>query len=211
MLAAGVVMAFLLRCTSLVDPQDAEHKMAQALKSQNLTESTDADSSDRQTQQIQFPSFIELYSWNAERNGLQLELTGRLHRIDGTEDWLPHDVIASKVQAVLYKYHITCCPGHSVPLVVPLLGTETMADLESFEQDSWVRVVGSYREFVAAANLDELENLQSAHNARPAVETKLMTAATEPAEPIERLYPERAMDGPCAGIVPEANYPPGRP
>ena len=162
----------------------------------------------RQTQQMHYPSFSELYAWPADRVGLQLESTGRLHMVDGSEDWLPRDVIDSGAAAVLYKYHITCCPGHSVPLVVPL--TALPGELPQIEQDGWARVVGKF-EVLGSATAEAQPTETPSSQTRPAIAASLIEAAEEPAEPVERLYPERELQAACAGILPPANYPPGRP
>src|SRR5690606_38295671 len=65
--------------------------------------------------------FSTVYSWSAVGPARKVRITGRLHRCDGTELWLPQSAGAPQPgDYVLYRYVVDCCPGHSVPAVIEL-------------------------------------------------------------------------------------------
>ncbi len=84
-------------------------------------------------------SLLQLFTAREHGEDAAVELEGRLYKTGGQElDWLEPGVDPAAVDALLYRYLISCCVADAMPLSVVLTGADT-ADLT---QQGWVRVRG---------------------------------------------------------------------
>lgn len=137
--------------------------------------------------------FSDIYTWSSAANGRPVRIKGRLHRCDGTEQWIRGSDKIEEGELVLYRFVVTCCPGHAVPSVVRI---EPRTGFEAVPQDSWVEISGRLEmgrgpEEMPLLNVDSLRQLESA-----------------PVPPAEQLNPPSKMGAPCAGRRPDISYPP---
>ncbi|MCB1221541.1 MAG: hypothetical protein H7A35_06950 [Planctomycetales bacterium] len=159
-------------------------------------DTTDAVSAVDSGQQAEYldVGFATVYSWSAVGPARNVRITGRLHRCDGSEQWLPQSAGAPQPgDYVLYRYVVDCCPGHSVPAVIAL-GT-LPDDTGSLQQDRWVELTGQLRLSIEPGGL-------------PLLDPDSLLDAKAPDEPLEQLNPPSKMGAACAGSRPDVPYPP---
>lgn len=137
--------------------------------------------------------FTTVYSWSAVGPVRPVRITGRLHRCDGSEQWLSETQPAQAGELVLYRYVMACCPGHSVPAVIGLSGLPE--DSAGLEQDAWVELSGSLR-------------LSEQPGGIPQLEIDQLERIEAPDSALEQLNPPSKMGAPCAGSRPDVPYPP---
>ncbi|MEZ5337192.1 MAG: hypothetical protein R3F46_02920 [bacterium] len=137
--------------------------------------------------------FGTVYAWSATGPARPVRISGRLHRCDGSEQWLPATQPAQAGELVLYRYVLACCPGHSVPAVIGL--SVLPEGTAALEQDAWVELSGSLR-------------LSEQPGGMPQLEIDHLERIAAPENALEQLNPPSKMGAPCAGSRPDIPYPP---
>lgn len=137
----------------------------------------------------------DLYSWSSSALDRPVRLLGRLHKCNGSEEWLPGAMPPMIGQTVLYRYVNSCCSGHAVPAVLDLHDySPEQADVCS--QDAWVELTGYFTPPTAPGGM-------------PAIRVaSLRPASLQPEQAMEQMFPVGIMAARCQGSRPEIAYPP---
>lgn len=84
-------------------------------------------------------SLLQLFTASEHSDNAAVEIEGRIYKTEGQEvGWLDPGLGGDKVEALLYRYMISCCVADAMPLSVVLTG----ADVAGLKQQGWVRVRG---------------------------------------------------------------------
>ena len=147
--------------------------------------------------EYQAVDFSTISGWTSNTDGREIAIAGRLHICDGSEEWLPRGLDNSVGTPVLYRFVITCCPGHAVPAGIGVQDpTGILAHYSG--QDDWVLLEGAY---IAAD--------PEAPGTVGAIELRNWSPLEEAPQPAaEQLFPPSKMGAPCQGSRPDIPYPP---
>jgi hypothetical protein len=109
-------------------------------------------------------SLLDIYTASEHEKGARVEVSGRLYRTEGHEvNWLDPGVDQAGVEALLYRYLITCCVADALPLSIVLKGDNLVAPGSS--AGDWVRIRGRLgaldpQGLVLALEVDSLESIE---------------------------------------------------
>ncbi|MCC7478351.1 hypothetical protein IT575_07800 [bacterium] len=107
-------------------------------------------------------NLLQIFTASEHSESARVEVEGRLYKTEGQEvGWLDPSLQQQPVEALLYRYVISCCVADALPMSVVL----EEAQLGQLEQQGWVRVRGRLGPFgdgsMLSIKVDEIEAIKT--------------------------------------------------